>query len=203
MKSVLSTLCLSTALIFGLSSHAMSITIGDPTVCQDINKNHMTINTSWANSCLASGTANLTGSDTDLFANGTSWKFIEKAESANTATPLFDLKFTPGIGDATSITGTWELSSTFWDVYSDAALGFKFGSGGTPDEWFVFDIINGETSGDWTFFSVLMNGQGQGGLSHVNLYSSSTVQHVTEPASFALFGLGLLGLGYARRRASK
>ena len=79
-----------------------------PIVCADITKNYMTMDDSLANSCLASGVGNINGADNDLFANGTDWSFIEKSEGGS-ATPLFNVSYTPGAGDATSITGTWSL----------------------------------------------------------------------------------------------
>jgi len=195
MKITFKKLCFTALLSLGLSAPAWSI----PAVCQDINKNHMTIDTSWAISCLASGVGNLQGSNTDFFANGTDWSFIEKSENSNPGSS-YGLTYTAGAGDSTSITGSWSFSSTFWDTYGEAALGFKFGTGNTPDEWFVFDVKNGSTGGDWTFFSTLVNGNGTGGLSHMNLYAKEKGTSVSEPATLGLLGLGLLGLSLTRRR---
>jgi hypothetical protein len=202
MKITFKKLCFAALLSLGLSAPAWSIVVADPEVCSDITQNHMTINTSWAISCLASGVGNIQGSDTDLFANGTDWKFIEKSEGG-AATPLYSLSYIPGVGDATSITGSWSLSSSFWSLYDEAAVGFKFGTGNTPDEWFVFDVKEDSTGGAWTFFSELINGNGKGGLSHLNLYAKERTTTVSEPATLGLLGLGLLGLSLTRRRSAR
>lgn len=172
-----------------------------PVVCMDTSRNYMTMDSTLASSCLDSGVGNLNGSSTDLFASGTDWTFMEKSNGGS-ATPLFSVSYGPGVGNSTSITGTWSLGASFWSQYSSAALGFKFGTGNTPDEWFVFDLNSGVTGGDWTFFSTLVRGNGTGGLSHVNLYARDRIE-VSEPATLALLGLGFIGLGLSRRRLMK
>ena len=183
------------------SACAASNAIASPIACQDTAKNYMTLDSTVANSCLDSGTGNINGSDTDFFANGTDWSFIEKSEGGS-ATPLFDLSYTAGVGDSTSITGQWSIDASFWDQYGSAALGFKFGTGNTPDEWFVLDLSDGATSGSWTFYSTLMNGNGKGGLSHTNLYAKEPITPVPEPGALALMAIAMAGIGIPRRKKS-
>jgi len=168
-----------------------------PVICHDTSKNYMTLDSSVASSCLDSGAGNINGSNTDLFANSTDWLFIEKSEGG-AETALFDLSYTAGVGDNTSITGTWSIGSSFWSQYDSAALAFKFGTGNTVDEWFVFDLSGGITSGSWTFFSVLA--PGSGGLSHSNLYARDIITLVSEPGSLALICIGIAGIGITRRK---
>lgn len=206
MRSLITKALIATSLLLNSSAFAFSVN-----VCSDESKNHMTIDSSWATSCIDSGIGNISGNATsnDAFlANYPSWSFIEKSEEKKDQDgneyiehgSIYDLFYTPGQGDKDSISGTWSVSSTFWNDYSSAALGFKFGTGDTHDEWFVFELAQGVTSGNWTFISTLAN---KGGLSHINLYSTSPIEQVSEPVTIALFGLGLAGLGFARRRIAK
>lgn len=94
--------------------------------------------------------------------------------------------------------GTWAIDASYWNSYNAAALGFKFGTGNTADQWFIFDLVVGVTSGDWEFINTFGNG---GGLSHTNLYATTPPAQVPEPLGIALFGSALLALGLARRSA--
>ncbi|HET8850154.1 MAG TPA: PEP-CTERM sorting domain-containing protein [Marinobacter sp.] len=165
----------------------------------DPNINYMQMSTSEASACLDSGVGNLTGAnDNDLFINndGTGDGYLSAGKTPDEDDPNpFNITYTKD-----GSTGTWSFDSSFWDSYASAALGFKFGTGNQADEWFVFSLVDGVSSGSWAFFQGEdSDKEKRGGLSHVNLYYKDTVS-VTEPGTLGLMGLGLLGLLTLRRK---
>lgn len=160
------------------------------------NLNHMKMDDSQAAACLLSGAGNLTGNaDNDLFLNsamGAGYSLASKSDEAN--------PFNVGYDSDGSYFGNWWFDASFWDSYDAGALAFKFGTGQTIDQWFVFSLQDLISAGDWSFFfgSDYERWTG-GGLSHVNLYGTPK-REVPEPHALALFLVGLLGLVVARRR---
>lgn len=181
--------------ILGLLSSTAS---ADAILCEDTNLNHMGIDDSEVSACLDAGTGNISGDDSganaDPFLTGVGSDYFIVTKSDDDSV-LFGLTYTQG--DAT---GTWSFDASFWDEYSDAAIGFKFGTGNQPDEWFVFSLIDGVSSGAWEFFNIFERG---GGLSHVNLYASGDSVNVPEPGALGLFGLGLVFVSTAAARRRK
>jgi hypothetical protein len=163
-----------------------------PIVCDDVARNYMQIDDSLVNSCLGSGTGNISGNSANdawlITASGTGYTLVSKDDGGTYPFIISTTGFS---------SGTWTIDASYWNSYNAAALGFKFGTGNTADEWFIFDLRVGETTGGWDFFATLA--PGAGGLSHINLYATTPTTDLAEPLIVTLFGLTLLGLVFARR----
>jgi hypothetical protein len=156
-----------------------------PVLCEDATVNHMYVDSAQVSSCLGAGTGNVNGNPaTDDFLTG---------EGSGLGLV--------GIGLASytqsGTTGTFSFSSSLWDTWSEIAIGFKFGTGNNPDEWFVYALNPLISSGSWQFVNVFGRG---GGLSHIQLYGTPGGTSVPEPGTLALLGIGMLAAGVARRR---
>lgn len=152
-------------------------------LCEKPHLNHMGVDSSYVSACLDAGTGNLTGNPlNDLFINGVGagYSFISQATYTQTGN-----------------TGTFALNPALWGAYDSIAIGFKFGTGNRPDEWFVYALNDGVSAGIWSFVNVFGKG---GGLSHVNLYGITGGNNVSEPGVLGLLGLGLAMVGLMRRR---
>ena len=162
-----------------------------PVYCAGVSttRNYMGVDSSQVDSCLLAGVGNIgQAAHNDPFLNnaaGSGWTNIGSR---------FSLSFTQN-----GNTGTWSFSSSAWSQYSDLAIGFKFGTGNRPDEWFVYNVADLVSSGNWQFFNV---GRRGGGLSHLVLYGSGE-RSVPEPGTLGLLGLGLAGIAAGMRRRRK
>ena len=164
-----------------------------PVLCQTVTINHMSVDSSIVSACLDAGVGNLTGNpDNDEFINGVGagYDFISKDE----------LLFTTS-NNQTEAWGTFTFDGSLWDIYSGIAVAFKFGTGGNPDEWFVYSLQSLLASGvyDWDLIKAFKQG---GGLSHVNFYGILDDRQVPEPGTLAMLGLALVMMGSCFRRQS-
>ncbi|HEV8330999.1 MAG TPA: PEP-CTERM sorting domain-containing protein [Steroidobacteraceae bacterium] len=157
-----------------------------PVSCKDLNQNYMNTDSAYVSSCVDAGVGNIGNGQNDDFLNGafgSGW------------TDIADGSFSQLTNTKNGSTGTFSLDPSLWDDYSTLAIGFKFGTGNQPDEWFVYTLNHLVSSGLWSFVNTFHKG---GGLSHVVIYGGE--RNVPEPATLGLLGLGLLGLGAARRK---
>lgn len=171
-----------------------SMAVATPIVCEDTTVNYMTMDDTQASACLGGGVGNISGNpltDDWLLSTGNSagYTLASKDDGSNP----FNIMTTQTLSTRSGSSGTWSIDPSF------GALGFKFGTGNRPDEWFVFELVQGISSGTWEFMNTFRRG---GGLSHTNLYSIPS-QDVPEPAALGLLGLGLLGLAISRSRRTR
>jgi hypothetical protein len=155
-----------------------------PLVCSETNLNHMFVDTAQVSACLGSGAGNINGNTrTDKFLTG---------EGAG----LGLVGIGSGAFTQSAAGGAFSLDANLWQSWDEIAIGFKFGTGNKPNEWFVYLLNPQISTGSWDFANVFGRG---GGLSHIQLYGRSPAS-VPEPGTLALLGVGLLGAGLARRR---
>lgn len=164
-----------------------------PVLCENPAVNHMFVDSAYVAQCLDAGTGNIGNGPNDDFLNngGSAGGWSQLGDEFNAGGNFW------GSYTQTGATGTFNINPALWGD-DDIAIGFKFGTGHNPDEWFVYLLNDLVTSGAWQFVNVFGNG---GGLSHIQLFSrEGTTTDVPEPATLSLLGLGLLGLGFAQRR---
>jgi hypothetical protein len=172
-------------LIYALPASAV------PVLCEDTSKNHLAVDSQYVAGCLDAGTGNINGNenkDAFLLANpGLGYVAIGSSETGEAD------------WSQNGYNGGFSLESSLWNTWDQIAIGFKFGTGNTPDEWFVYSLNESVSSGFWSFFGQYGTG---GGLSHITLYGTGRAQ-VPEPGTLALFGIALAGIGLVGRRKQR
>lgn len=161
-----------------------------PLLCEDVTVNHMYVDTSQVSACLGAGYGN--GTAGNINGNPGNDGFLTGVGAGLGFTGIDGGSFTQS-----GSSGTFSLDASLWDTWSEIAIGFKFGTGNKPDEWFVYLLNPLVASGDWQFVNMFTTG---GGLSHVQLYGGERNTNVPEPGTLALLGVGLLGAAVSRRR---
>ena len=155
-------------------------------LCENTALNHMSIDDTQVAACVDAGTGNIgnAGNDDFLNAGGAALGYSILANDIG--------GWTQTVETSAGSAGTWDVSA----ISGIDAIGFKFGTGNEPDEWFIFDLLAGVTSGDWEFINVFGKG---GGLSHMTAYTKDA-NGVPEPGMVVLLAIGLLGMVVARCR---
>jgi hypothetical protein len=157
-----------------------------PVLCEDVSRNHMYVDSGFVSSCVDAGVGNINGNvGTDDFL------------AANSSLNYTGIGSGSYLQNLSGTTGLFWFDPTLWADWSSIAIGFKFGTGNQPDEWFVYLLDPLVSAGSWSFVNVFDRG---GGLSHIQLYGVEAGRSVPEPGTLGLFGIAMIGAALARRR---
>lgn len=181
----ISRLAVGFAIAAGLPSAALAADI----MCKTSTNNHMLVSDAYVSSCIEAGVGNIGQG------NQANDDWLNQLPANHGYTTIGYQNF-----NQSGLTGTFTIDATQWNNFGQLFVGFKFGTGNTPDEWFIYQLNPNVFTGDWTFVKMFNKG---GGLSHVSLYGKGKPgeeEAVPEPASLALLGIGILAAGVARRR---
>lgn len=192
MKTMLSSVIWFLAVALGLS--ISSLGQASPIYCAAVSAtlDYMSIDSSEVSQCVDSGTGNIgNGKNDDFLADTASQGFtlVSKSDDTNP----YGVSWAQATQDKKTSTGTWSIDPSYWSDHSQGAIGFKFGTGNQPDDWFVFLLEPNQSYGSWTFYNVYLKG---GGLSHTDLYTTASAS-VPEPSTLGLTLMGLIVVGLA------
>ena len=120
-----------------------------PVSCKVSTNNHMMVDNAFVSSCLEAGSGN--GNAGNIGQGGGNDPFLNAHAGW---TNIGSGGFTQSVNTKTLSSGKFWFDESFWDDYLTLAIGFKFGTGNQPDEWFVYDLQHLVSSGDWSFVNV-------------------------------------------------
>lgn len=98
-----------------------------------------------------------------------------------------------------SASGTWSISSAFWNTFGEALITMHVGGGQkNAVDNFEWTVSADNLSGTWSYSK--LSGKG-GGLSNIKLWGTGTpTVHAPEPSTLLLMLLGLGSITLVRRK---
>jgi hypothetical protein len=161
-------------------------------MCQNLAYDHMLIDSAYVSACIDAGKGNIGQ------ANQSNDDFIQAGNTGYTTLAEPTIFTQTQTQTPAQTTGTFSIDASQWNNFNDLFIGFKFGTGNQPDNWFVYQLKDGVSSGSYTFINVFDRG---GGLSHLALYGKGTPVPDTGSTliflGIVVFGLLVLGRKYA------
>ncbi|MEQ8205928.1 MAG: PEP-CTERM sorting domain-containing protein [Woeseia sp.] len=143
----------------------------------------------------------VTSADTGSTRNNPNASDIGAAFPLEPWTALGDIpvNITSGRFGANSVDLDWNLDSDIWSEWGELVVSIHVGRGQSNLSWFAWLITPFNTSGTLSYDRLSGGG---GGFSNIKLWGRGepTMSQVPEPASLFLLGLGLAGIGVARRK---